>query len=43
MSKLKVLFEKSHQKRQFSKFLESTEFEIEPYRKKKKISLEFDF
>ena len=38
-----VPLEKTNRKRQFSKVSQPTEIEIEPYRKKKKLNLQFDF
>ena len=35
--------EKTNRKRRFSKVPEPTEIEIEPYRKKKQLNLQFDF
>ena len=38
-----VPLEKTNRKRRFSKVSQATDIEIEPYRKKKKLNLEFDF
>ena len=38
-----VPLEKTNQKSRFPKVSQPTEIEIEPYRKKKKLNLQFDF